>query len=61
MTPTDVEAVYDALAQTLDAAGPQKSELFLAKLALLLAHEVGDVARVRTLIAQAAANLDAAD
>lgn len=61
MTPTDVEHVYDALAETLDAVGAEKSELFLAKLALLLSHEVGDRTRVITLIADAATNLDAAD
>lgn len=61
MNPAQVEQVYDALAQTLDTVGAEKSELFLAKLALLLAREVGDPDRACTLIAEASANLDAAD
>jgi hypothetical protein len=34
--------VYDALAQAIDRAGPEKSQLFLVKLALLNAHALGD-------------------
>ena len=33
-----LETVYDLLAQAIDAAGPDKSELFLVKLALLNAQ-----------------------
>ncbi|MCB1381462.1 MAG: DUF2783 domain-containing protein [Notoacmeibacter sp.] len=58
MSPADVETVYEALAETLDAIGPDKRELFLAKLALLLASEIGDPARVTLCISEAAANLD---
>ena len=61
MTPTDVERVYDALAEKIDAIGPAKSELFLAKLALLLAHDIDDVGRVLTLIDEASSHLDASD
>ena len=32
-----LEAAYDQLAMAIDAAGPEKSELFLVKLALLAA------------------------
>lgn len=38
----DLEAFYDSLAEGIDQATPERSELFLAKLALLLAREVGD-------------------
>ena len=38
-----LETVYDALAQAIDAAGPEKAQLFLVKLALLNAHALGDV------------------
>ena len=58
MTPRDVEMIYDALALQLDAVGPDRRELFLAKLALLLAHDLGDAARACNLIAEAANNLD---
>jgi hypothetical protein len=37
-----LEAVYDALATAIDQAGPEKSELFLVKLALLNAQALGD-------------------
>ena len=36
-----LETVYDLLAQAIDAAGPDKSELFLVKLALLNAQALG--------------------
>jgi hypothetical protein len=39
-----LEQVYDALATAIDAAGPDKSELFLVKLALLNAKALGDAA-----------------
>lgn len=38
-----LETVYDALAQAIDQAGPDKAELFLVKLALLNAHALADV------------------
>ena len=37
----DLETVYDTLAQAIDQAGPDKSELFLVKLALLNANALG--------------------
>lgn len=37
----DLEAVYDHLAQAIDAAGEGRSELMLTKLALLLAQATG--------------------
>lgn len=37
----DLEAVYDALAEAIDRAGPEKTELFLVKLALLNAEALG--------------------
>ncbi|KIY40683.1 MULTISPECIES: hypothetical protein [Pseudomonas] len=42
LTATDLEVVYDVLADALDQATPAKAELFLAKLALLSAHALGD-------------------
>lgn len=38
----DLETVYDALANAIDQAGPQKAELFLVKLALLNANALAD-------------------
>lgn len=37
-----LETVYDALAGAIDRAGPDKSEQFLVKLALLQAQAQGD-------------------
>ena len=42
LTLSGLEAVYDALADAIDEAGPQKTELFLVKLALLNAQALGD-------------------
>ena len=42
LTIPDLETVYDALATAIDAAGPEKSELLLVKLALLNANALGD-------------------
>jgi hypothetical protein len=45
-----LEQVYDALATAIDTAGPEKSELFLAKLALLNAKAMGDAAVVQAQV-----------
>jgi Protein of unknown function (DUF2783) len=37
-----LETVYDTLAEAIDQAGPQQSELFLTKLCLLLANRIGN-------------------
>ena len=58
MTQTDVEAIYATLAETIDRVTPEKSELFLAKLALLMAHELDDLDRVRALIESAELGLE---
>lgn len=58
--PLSVEAnerLYDALAQAIDAAGPEQESLFLTKLALLLANQIGDEAVVDTALAIAQAQL----
>lgn len=56
MQTEDLELVYDELARQVDLAG-DKSELFLAKLSLLLAHALGDRAQVLQLIDGAARDL----
>lgn len=57
MTARDVETIYEALARGIDAAGPERSELFLAKAALLLARELGSAERAVRLVEAAGANL----
>ncbi len=49
----ELETVYDALAQAIDAVAPEKRELFLVKLALLAANEIENAAVFNALIVQA--------
>lgn len=49
----DLEQVYETLATTLDALPEEQERLFLAQLALALAHRVPDVALVREAIEEA--------
>jgi hypothetical protein len=61
-TPTSLdiaglEKVYDNLAVAIDQAGPEKSELFLVKLALLNAQTLGDAAIFESNIAAALKDL----
>jgi hypothetical protein len=53
----DLEQVYDALATAIDTAGPEKSELFLVKLALLNANALGDAAAFEAQVAAALKDL----
>jgi hypothetical protein len=49
----DLESVYDTLAEAIDKAGKEKTELFLVKLALLNANALGQASVFN-------ANIDAA-
>lgn len=53
----DLEAYWDSLATAVDAAGPERDKLFLAKLAVLLGDEIGDLARLAALVATALQDL----
>ena len=53
----DLEAVYAALAEGIDAHGPEHSEMFLAKAALLMAEARGDEDRALRAIADAQRNM----
>jgi hypothetical protein len=46
----DLEAAYETLATAIDSAGPEREALFLTRLALVLGHELGDVAAFRTAV-----------
>jgi hypothetical protein len=52
-----LETVYDTLAEAIDQAGPDKSELFLVKLALLQAEALGDDQRFAQLTQRALQDL----
>lgn len=53
MTDEQLDAVYTATCRALTGAGPERGEVFLARLALLLMHEVDDPARIERAIAAA--------
>lgn len=57
MNHQDLERTYESLAATIDTVGEANSELFLAKLVLLLAHHNGDADQVQTCIDDAAQSL----
>lgn len=52
-----LESVYDQLAAALDAVGAQQSELFLVKLTLLAANELGSAQRFAELLQAAQRDL----
>lgn len=52
-----LEQVYDALATAIDQAGPEKSELFLVKLALLNAKTLANPTLFEAQIASALQDL----
>ena len=49
------ERLYDALAEAIDRAGPGNKTLFLTKLVLLLANQLGDEATVKNTLLSAQA------
>ena len=58
MTENKIEIVYEAIANKIDNLGKEKTELFLAKLSLLLASKIEDSSFVLKAIEEAALCLD---
>lgn len=54
LTLNDLEDVYDELAEAIDRVGTDNETVFLAKLALSLAHHLGDRTVVSRLISECA-------
>jgi hypothetical protein len=54
----DLEAAYEALATAIDTAGVEREALFLTRLALVLGHELGDIAAFREAIKTALDDLE---
>ena len=54
----DLERVYTLLAETIDGVGPEREGLFLSKLALVLAQELGNFPKVALAIDIARQDLD---
>lgn len=52
-----LETVYDTLASAIDQVGPDKTELFLVKLALLQAQALGDEAQFQQQVETALRDL----
>ena len=46
----DFEAAYEALATAIDSAGAERETLFLTRLALVLANELGDIAAFKRAV-----------
>jgi hypothetical protein len=57
LTIPGLEQVYDALATAIDTAGPEKTELFLVKLALLNANALSEPALFQSHIEAALKDL----
>jgi hypothetical protein len=57
MTHATLEDVYTRLAEGIDIHGPEQSEMFLAKVCLLLSEELGDAGRALALIEAAQINM----
>ncbi len=57
LTITQLEKVYDTLAQAIDQAGPDHAEVFLTKLSLLMANALGDAELVAALVETALKDL----
>jgi hypothetical protein len=47
---TELERVYERLATAIDEAGPDKSEVFLSKLVLMLAQQLAEPERALAAI-----------
>ena len=54
----DIDSAYETLATAIDSAGPQHEALFLTRLALLLGHELGDIAAFRIAVSAALEGLE---
>lgn len=54
----DFEAAYEVLALAIDSAGAERETLFLTRLALVLGHELGDIAAFKKAIKTALEGMD---
>lgn len=54
----EMEAAYELLATAIDRAGQADEALFLTRLALLLAHDLGDLSRFGAAVEAALAGVD---
>ena len=57
LKPEELERVYDLMAEAIDKVGTDKESLFLSKLCLSLANELGDEELVRECLAIASQDM----
>ncbi len=57
LSPEELDEAYTRACYTMTELGEEKTDLFLARLSLLLMKEVGDSARVQAAIAAARAGM----
>jgi hypothetical protein len=50
LSTAEIEVAYDLIAESIERAGEDKAQLFLAKLSLALANLTGDLAAVRQAV-----------
>jgi hypothetical protein len=58
MPADDFETAYETLAAAIDSAGSEREALFLTRLALVLGHELGDIAVFQKAITTALDGLE---
>lgn len=57
MTDSEMEEIYESLARKIDKFGKEKSDIFLAKLALLLSKKFTDLDEILNYIEEASLDL----
>ena len=58
MTDSEMEEIYESLATKIDAFGKEKSDIFLAKLVLLLSKKFTDLEETMKCIEEASLDLE---
>ena len=58
MTDSEMEEIYESLATKIDAIGKEKSDIFLAKLVLLLSKKFTDLEEIIKCIEEASLDLE---
>ena len=58
MTDSEMEEIYESLATKIDAFGKEKSDIFLAKLVLLLSKKFTNLVEIMECIEEASLDLE---
>ena len=58
MTDSEMEEIYESLATKIDAFGKEKSDIFLAKLVLLLSKKFTNLEEIMKCIEEASLDLE---